>query len=59
MQSLLLCFVVQLEIRYSDSPIRSFIVKNGFGYPGFFIFPYEVKANMTAYGYCDKNALFV
>jgi hypothetical protein len=32
------CSVVQLEVRDDDSPRNSFIVENGFCYPGFFFF---------------------
>ena len=35
--------VVQLEVRDGDSPRNSSIVENCFGYPGFFVFLYEVE----------------
>jgi hypothetical protein len=37
--SLLLCST--FEFRDDDSPRSSFIVHDGFGYSGFFVFPYE------------------
>ena len=41
------CFVVQFEVRDSDSPGSSFIIENCFGNPGVFLFwfgfPYEVE----------------
>jgi hypothetical protein len=37
------CSEEQLVVRDSDSSRGSFIVKDCFGYPGFFVFPYEVE----------------
>jgi hypothetical protein len=35
--------VVQLEVMDGDSPRSTFIVKNSFHYPGFFVIPNELK----------------
>ena len=37
------CSVVELDVRDGDASRNSFIVKNCFGYPGFFGFPCEVN----------------
>ena len=37
------CSVEQIEVRYGDSHINSFIVENYFGYLGFFVFPQEAE----------------
>jgi hypothetical protein len=37
------CTVVQLEVKDSDFPRSSFIVVKCFGYPGFFVFLYDVE----------------
>jgi hypothetical protein len=36
--------LVQLEVRNHDFSRSSFIVQDWFGYPRFFIFPYEVES---------------
>ena len=36
-------FVVEFEVRDCDASKSSFIVKDCFGSPGFFAFPYEVE----------------
>jgi hypothetical protein len=37
------CYAVQLEVRDGDSPGSYFIVKNCFGYTGFFVIPDEFE----------------
>jgi hypothetical protein len=37
------CSVVELEVKDGDSPSGSFIAKNCFSYPGFFVFPFEIE----------------
>ena len=42
------CYVIQLEVRYGDSPRRSFIFENRFWSPGLFFIPNEF-ANWSFY----------
>jgi hypothetical protein len=44
------CSIIQLEVKDGDSPRISFIVKNSFCYPGFFVVPNE-------FANCSSNSM--
>ena len=43
---------VELDVRKGDTSRRPFIVQDCFGYPGFFVFPYE--AEYCVFEFCEK-----